>query len=194
MSLQQERERATKLQQDLATAKREVETQTALAAKTSEEASRLKQAAESGAELQMSLQQERERATKLQQDLAAAKREVETQTALAAKTSEEASRLKQASKGGAELQMSLQQERERATKLQQDLAAAKRKSRRRLRWRGTSPWHTQGQTLTKRPNRVSSASRRKPSRKAALLSFESRCNGSATRPSSWKGLLCLWST
>ena len=49
MSLQQERERAAKLQQDLAAAKREVETQTALAAKTSEEASRLKQAAKSGA-------------------------------------------------------------------------------------------------------------------------------------------------
>jgi hypothetical protein len=66
---------------------------------------------ESGtAEVQTSLQQERERSAQLEQDLAAARRDVETQTALAAKArrevetqsalaiaSEEPSRLKQAS-------------------------------------------------------------------------------------------------
>ena len=91
-----------RLEQDLAAARRDVEIQTALAAKASEEASRLKQASESGAaEQQKSLQQERERSVGLEQDLAAARRDVETQTALAAKASEEASRLKQASESSA---------------------------------------------------------------------------------------------
>jgi hypothetical protein len=126
-SLQQEHERSARLEQDIAAARREVETQTTLT-KTSEEASRLKQATESSeAELQKSLQQERERSARLEQDLAAARREVETQTALA-KASEEASRLKQAGESSeAELQKSLQQERERSARLeQQDLAAARR--------------------------------------------------------------------
>src|SRR5439155_1208946 len=123
-----QRERSARLEQDLAAARREVETQTALAAKASEEASRLKQARErSGAELQKSLQQGRERSARLEQDLAAARREVETQTALAAKANEEASRLKQASESSeAELQKSLQQGRERSARLEQDLAAARR--------------------------------------------------------------------
>ena len=42
-------DRAERLEQDLAAARRDVETQTALAAKASEEASRLKQVGESGA-------------------------------------------------------------------------------------------------------------------------------------------------
>ena len=127
-SLQQERERSVRLEQDLAAARRDVETQTALATKAGEEASRLKQASESSeAELQKSLQQERERSARLEQDLAAARRDVETQTALATKAGEEASRLKQASESSeAELQKSLQQERERSARLEQDLAAARR--------------------------------------------------------------------
>ncbi|MEH2562072.1 hypothetical protein [Bradyrhizobium sp. AZCC 2289] len=124
-SLQQERERSARLEQDLA-ARRGVET--ALATKADEEASRLKRAGESGAaELQKSLQQERQRAERLEQDLAAARRDVETQTALATKAGEEASRLKQAGEGGtAKLQRSLQQERERSARLEQDLAEARR--------------------------------------------------------------------
>ena len=126
-SLQQQRERSAQLEQDLAAARREVETQTALA-KAGEEAARLKQASGSGeAELQKSLQQGRERSARLEQDLAAARRDVEAQTALATKASEEASRLKQASKSSeAELQKSLQQGRERSARLEQDLAAARR--------------------------------------------------------------------
>ncbi|MCK1511762.1 hypothetical protein IVB22_04130 [Bradyrhizobium sp. 190] len=126
--LQQERERSARLEQHLAVARRDVETQTALAAKASEEGSRLKQASESNeAELQNSLQQGRERSARLEQDLAAARGDAETQMALAAKASEEASRLKQASESSeAELQKSLQQERERFARLQQDLATARR--------------------------------------------------------------------
>jgi hypothetical protein len=121
-SLQQERDRASKLAQDLATARRDVETQTALAAKAADEASQLKKTADDGmADLQNPLQQERDRASKLEQDLAAARREVETQTALAAKTADEASQLKKTV-----LRKSLQQERDRASKLERNLAAARR--------------------------------------------------------------------
>ncbi|OPY94485.1 hypothetical protein A5906_13000 [Bradyrhizobium sacchari] len=127
-SLQQERERSARLEQDLAAARRDVETKTALATKAGEETSRLKQADESAAaELQTSLQEERERSARLEQDLAAARRDVETQTALATKAGEETSRLKQAGESGAaELQTSLQEERERSARLEQDLAAAVR--------------------------------------------------------------------
>jgi hypothetical protein len=125
---QDEHDRSERLEQDLAVARRDVETQTALAAKASEEASRLKQASESSeAELQKSLQQERERSARLEQALATTRRDVETQTTLAAKASEEASRLKQASESSeAELQKPLHQERERSARLEQDLAATRR--------------------------------------------------------------------
>ncbi|MCC8983594.1 hypothetical protein H8A92_33145, partial [Bradyrhizobium sp. 10BB] len=110
--LEQEHERAAKLEKDLATARRDVETQSALAAKANDEAAKLKQAAQSGAaDLQKSLEQEHERAAKLEKDLATARRDVETQSALAAKASDEAAKLKQASQSGAaDLQKSLAQE------------------------------------------------------------------------------------
>ncbi|MHC2434571.1 hypothetical protein [Bradyrhizobium sp. USDA 4451] len=127
-SMEKERERAAGLEKDLAAARRNVETQTALAAKASDEAARLKKASESGAaDLQRSLAQERERAAGLEKDLAAARRNVETQTALAAKASDEAARLKKASENGAaDLQSSMEKERERAAGLEKDLAAARR--------------------------------------------------------------------
>jgi len=115
-SLQQERERAEQLEQNLTSAKRDVDTQTALVAKASGEASRLKQVADAGAvELRKSLQQERERAEQLEQNLASTKRELETQTAMATKAKEEASRLKQVAESGvAELKQTLRPEHERA--------------------------------------------------------------------------------
>ena len=125
-SLQQERERATQLREDLATANRELETQTALANKANEEATRLKRVAETGAKLENFRRQGQERTSQLQQNLAAAKREVETQTALVAKANDEATRLKQAAESGAKLEKALQEERGRATQLEQNLAAAKR--------------------------------------------------------------------
>jgi hypothetical protein len=60
-SVQQEQERAARLQQDLAAARRDVETQGALAAKASAEAVQLKQLADSGEKLRISLQQEHDR-------------------------------------------------------------------------------------------------------------------------------------
>ena len=86
-SLQQERDRASRLEQDVAAARRDVEKQTALAAKTGEEARQMKQAADGAAELQKSLEQEQERTARLEQDVAAARRDLEKQTARTAKAS-----------------------------------------------------------------------------------------------------------
>lgn len=125
--IEQERGRAEWLEQNLAAARRDVEVQAALAAKAVEDAARVKQAAQGGAELQDALQQARERAGRLEQDLAAARRDVETQTALATKAGEDISRLKSAGESdAAKLQASLRQERERSARLDQDLAAARR--------------------------------------------------------------------
>jgi hypothetical protein len=125
-SLQQERERAGRLEQDLAAGRRDVETQTALAAKATDDAGQAKQAADSSAtELRKSLQQEQERAGRLEQDLDAARRDVETQTALATKASEDASQLKQVAKDSAELKRSLQKEHERTDALAKDLSMAR---------------------------------------------------------------------
>jgi len=126
-SLQQEHERSERLKQDLATARRDVATQTALASKVSNEASQAKgQAEKNAAELTKSLQQERERSAQLEKDLGAARRDVATQTALASKANEKASQAKgQAESDAAALRKSLQQERERAAQLDKDLAAAR---------------------------------------------------------------------
>jgi DNA repair exonuclease SbcCD ATPase subunit len=114
-SLHRERERAEQLEQNLASAKRDVDKQTALAAEAIDEASRLKQFADAGAvELRKSLQQERERAERLEQNFASTKRELETQTAMATMAKDEASRLKQVAESGvAELKQSLRPEHER---------------------------------------------------------------------------------
>jgi len=126
-SLQQEHERSERLKQDLATARRDVATQTALASKASDEASQAKwQAERDAAGLTKSLQQERERSAQLDKDLGAARRDVATQTALASKANEKASQAKgQAESDAAALRKSLQQERERAAQLDKDLAAAR---------------------------------------------------------------------
>jgi hypothetical protein len=125
-SLQQEHERASKLEQDLATARRDVEAQTALAAKAGEEASQLKKTAYGSAALRKSLQQEHERASRLEQDLTTARRDVETQTALASKAGEETAQLKQAvEKGSVEQRQSLQQEHDKAEALAQELSMAR---------------------------------------------------------------------
>jgi hypothetical protein len=80
-------------------------------ARTVDEASPAKQPANAGfAELRKSLQQERDRASKLEQDLATARRDIETQTALAAKAGAEPTQLKKtADAGSADLLKSLQQ-------------------------------------------------------------------------------------
>jgi hypothetical protein len=122
--LEQERKRFARLEQDLVAARRDLEEQTALAEKTSEEASRLKQAGKSGAaDVQVSLQQERERSARLEQDLAAARRDVEAQTAMASNAADEILQRKQAAEADAsELRQSIQKERERGDALANDLS------------------------------------------------------------------------
>jgi hypothetical protein len=124
-SLQQERERASRLENYIATSLRDVDARTIPATKAA--VVRLKQELDrSTAELKKSLQAERDRAGQLEKDLAAARRDVETQATLAAKASDDASKLKQAAESGAaELRKSLQQERARVAQLERDLASAR---------------------------------------------------------------------
>jgi hypothetical protein len=133
-SLQQERDRASALERDLATARRDVETQTALAVKAGDETKQVKTTADAGsADLRKSLQQERDRASALERDLATARRDVETQTALAAKAGDEAKQAKTTPDAdSADLRKSLQQERDRASALERDLVAARRKFQKQI--------------------------------------------------------------
>ncbi|MGY4552854.1 hypothetical protein [Bradyrhizobium sp. USDA 4513] len=112
--------RADRLELDLAAARRDVATKTALATKADEEVSRLKAVEKSGA---AELQKEHERSTRLEQDLAAARRDIESKAVLVSEAGKETSRLKAAEKSGA---AELQKERERFARLEQDLAAARR--------------------------------------------------------------------
>ena len=127
-SLQQERGKAEALAQDLATARREIETRTALANKAGDDATQIKLAAESTtAELRQSLQQERGKAEVLAQSLATAQREIDKHTALANKAADDATQIKLAAESTAtELRQSLQQERGKAEALAQSLATAQR--------------------------------------------------------------------
>lgn len=129
--IEQAHNRTEQLEQDLLAARRDVQSQTTLAREATEKADRAGQLAERGtAELQKTLQQlqqEREFANELKSDLAIARREIGEQTALVAKRSDEISGLRQESESGAaELRESLQRERERARRLEQDLAVARR--------------------------------------------------------------------
>ena len=119
--LQQERERAARLEQELAAARRDNENQIALATKTGDEAAQVKMAAESTtAELRQSLKQEHDRAEALASELGTARTAINAHEAQARKTNDQATDLK------LELQKSLQQERERTARLELDLAAARR--------------------------------------------------------------------
>ncbi|MGY3483113.1 hypothetical protein ACVW1C_000996 [Bradyrhizobium sp. USDA 4011] len=113
-------EKFARLELDLAVARGELETQTTIATKASEEAFRLRRSGERDA---ADLQQEREQSARLARDLAAARRDLETQTALAVKAGEEASRLKAAGENGTP---DLKKEEERSAQLEQDLAATRR--------------------------------------------------------------------
>ncbi|MHC1945864.1 hypothetical protein IF803_15895, partial [Bradyrhizobium sp. UFLA06-06] len=96
--LQKERERSARLEQDLAAARRDIESKAVLVTEAGKETSRLKAAEKSGA---ADLQKERERSARLEQHLAAAHRDSETQTARAAKAGEEIVLQKQAAEASA---------------------------------------------------------------------------------------------
>jgi hypothetical protein len=128
-SLQQEHERSSQLQQDLASAKRELEAQTALTAKANEEATRLKQIADDGAaELNQSLQQEHEKAEALARELSTAREQISQEALQTRKAEEQVEDLKKrvAESGAADLRSTLQQERERVEQLEQKLKLASR--------------------------------------------------------------------
>lgn len=126
-SLQEEHARGQRLEQELAQTRRDLELQAALTSKTGNEDSKQKQGAERELqELQRVAQQERDRASRLEQDLAVARRELDTQSALATKVSADAIAAKEAAQNGlAELQRVFQQERDRATRLEEDLATTR---------------------------------------------------------------------
>jgi len=157
-SLQQEHDKAEALAQELSMARAQIYAYEAQARQASDQA-----ADGSAAELRKSPIQEREREARLQQDLAAARRDVEAQTALAAKAADEVGQLKKtADAGTADLRNSLQQERDRASKLEQDLATARRDVERRPR---------------SQPRRVAGAICKNP------------CNKSTRVPANWSGIL-----
>jgi hypothetical protein len=126
-SLQQEQERAGRLERELAAARRDVESQTALVAKASEDAVRSKDAAQSGsAELRRALQKEQERTEALVQNLSMVHTAIYTYEVQARMANDQAvARAESATSSAAELRNSLQQVQARATRLQQDLAAAR---------------------------------------------------------------------
>jgi predicted RNase H-like nuclease (RuvC/YqgF family) len=124
-SLQQERERTGRLEQNLTAARRDLEKQTALATKAAAEASQKKTPDSGSSDLRKSLRQEHDRTSRLEQDLAASRRDVEAQMALVTKAVAEAKELRTAATGTADLRKSLQQERDRATQLERDLALAR---------------------------------------------------------------------
>lgn len=127
-SLQQEGERAAQLEKDLATARRDVETQTALVSNASRDAAQSKQVADSrSAELKESLQKEHERAEALAKDLSTAHTTIYAYEAQARKASDQVAEVQQASENNmTALRNSLQQEQARAARLERDLAAARR--------------------------------------------------------------------
>ncbi|MBR1172792.1 hypothetical protein JQ617_02395 [Bradyrhizobium sp. KB893862 SZCCT0404] len=127
--LAQEHDRADQLERALAATRHDVEDRTALADKARDEAAQLKKAADGGqVDLRNSLQQERDRTGQLERTLAAAQRDLDAQTALATKASDEVARLTQAAKAGAaERTRSIQKEHDRAEALAQDLSIARSK-------------------------------------------------------------------
>jgi len=129
-SLQQERGKAEALAQDLATARREIEMHATLARDASDEASRIKQTAESiTVELRRSLRLERDKAEALTQDLAAARREIGAYAKRSSEAVDEAAQIKQ---DATELRQSLQQERAKAEELARELELVRRATDQRI--------------------------------------------------------------
>jgi hypothetical protein len=129
-SLQEERTRGQRLEQELAQARRDLELQATLASRAGNDSIEPKQAAER--QVQKVTQEERDRTSRLEQDLAVARHELETQAARAAKLTADETTAKEASEHAVtELQTTLQQERGRARRLEDDLATARSEFERR---------------------------------------------------------------
>jgi hypothetical protein len=125
--LQRERDKTTALESQLAMARRDAGSQTALSSKTGNELAEVKKSAKTAiAELQQTLQQERDNTLALVSELARARRDLDSQTARLSETRNEAAQFKQAAKTAADLQQSLQQERKKTLALEGELAMARR--------------------------------------------------------------------
>ena len=125
--LQRERERADALASELTKVRREIDAAAAVSSQKADESAHLKRKAETAAaELQQSLQQERQRAETLSSDLDKVQREFEALTTLASQKDDNVSQLKrEAETATAELQQSLQQQRDKAQALEGELATAR---------------------------------------------------------------------
>ena len=170
--LQQERQR---IDAELAEARREIETRDAQLRPVTER---------DVEELRKSLQQEREKTTALEKEAKAAQvrataleSDLETQATKSRETADEAVQFRQAKEQEiAELQQSLQQEREKTTALEKEAKAAQ--------VRATaleSDLETQATKLARRPMRPCSSGRRRNKRSR---SCNSRCSRSAKKPPS----------
>lgn len=126
---QQERDRASRSEQTLTVARRELETQSALVTKTSAEAISAKEAAETAlVELQKTFQQERNRAKRLEEDLATMQYELENRSLQIAKANEEMAQIRRTAENSvAKLRLSLEEEHERAEGLAQEFSLTRTK-------------------------------------------------------------------
>jgi hypothetical protein len=127
-SLQKEHDRAEALAQNLSMVQTSIYTYEVQARMAGDQPAARKQPEQNGAlELRKSLVQAWKRTARLEQEVAAARRDVETQTALAAKADAEAVRIRQATdKSSAESLKSLQQERDKTARLEQELASKRK--------------------------------------------------------------------
>ena len=128
LALKQEQDKAEKLRVELATARREGESQAATLRSANDEATRIKEAsARATDELRQALQQAQDKAEKLAGELAVTRQEVEAQTAVAQAASDEARRAAETSKRSADDQgQALREAQGKAEKLATELAAAQR--------------------------------------------------------------------
>ena len=127
LALKQEQDKAEKLRVELATARREGESQAAMLRLASDEAMRMKEAsARTADELRQALQQAQDKAEKLTRELTMTRHEVEAQTAVAQAANEEVRRAADASKRSTEEQsQALREAQGKAEKLAAELAAAR---------------------------------------------------------------------
>jgi hypothetical protein len=126
-SFQQERGRAKRLEDDLATLRSELESRSMEVAKANEEAAQIRRTAENGvAKLRSSLKEEHERADALAQEFSLVRAKLFAYEAQAA-ANDQAARVQQsAGDGPKELQELLQKERARSSRLEQQLVTARR--------------------------------------------------------------------
>ena len=124
--MQQERDKVVALAQDLAAARREIDTHVTVARNASDQTAQIKLAAESTEEIKRSLQRERAGAEALARDLATARREIDTHAKQARDAGDEITQIKQAAEAAnAELRQALQRERDRVEALTQNLTTAR---------------------------------------------------------------------